>query len=65
MFLSKTEAMFSQRSRTEYSDADASRHDCNMDVLDDVTNGSLVGFIDLTKEFKRLGSIVNYSLLGS
>ena len=37
--------------------ADTSR----LDVFD-ATNGSIVGFIDFTKEFKYLGSIVHYSL---
>ena len=55
--LSKTEAMYFSRPRTEYSEADTSR----LDVFD-ATNGSIVGFIDFTKEFKRLDSIFHYSL---
>ena len=40
----------------KYSAADTSR----IDVCD--PNGAPVGFIDFTKEFKYLGSIVHYSL---
>ena len=42
--------------RVEYSAADTSR----INVCD--PNGAPVGFIDFTKEFKYLGSIVHYSL---
>ena len=51
--LSKTEATFFPRTRAEYSDADKTRLDVFV-----VTSGS-VGF---TKEWKYLGSTVNYSL---
>ena len=53
---SKTEAMYFPPPRVEYSAADTSR----IDVCD--PNGAPVGFIDFTKEFKYLGSIVHYSL---
>ena len=55
--LSKTEAMYFSRQRTEYLEADTS----HLDVID-ATNGSIVGFVDFTNEFKYLGSIVHYSL---
>ena len=45
------------RPRTEHSEADTSR----LDVFD-ARNGSILGFIDFTKEFKYLGSVVHYSL---
>ncbi len=53
---SKTEAMYFPPPRVEYLAADTSR----VNVCD--TNGAPVGFIDFTKEFKYLGSIVHYSL---
>jgi hypothetical protein len=53
---SKTEAMYFPPPRVEYSAADTSR----IDVCDN--NGAPVGFVDFTKEFKYLGSIVHYSL---
>jgi hypothetical protein len=53
---SKTEAMYFPPPRVEYSAADTSR----IDVCD--PSGAPVGFIDFTREFKYLGSIVHYSL---
>jgi hypothetical protein len=53
---SKTEAIYFPPPRRLYSDADTSR----LDVLDYL--GNHVGFIDLTTEFKFLGSIVHHSL---
>ena len=52
---SKTEAMYFPPPRAEYTEADTTR----IDVLD--TSGVPVGFVDFTKEFKYLGSIVHYS----
>ena len=53
---SKTEAMYFPPPRAEYTDADTTR----IHVLD--ASGVPVGFVDFTKEFKYLGSIVHYSL---
>ena len=52
----KTEAMHFPPPRLGFSAADTSR----IDVCD--SNGDPVGFIDFTKEFKYLGSIVHNSL---
>ncbi len=55
--LSKTEAMYFPPPRVDYSTADTSRFDiCNAD-------GSTVGFVDFTKEFKYLGSIIDSSFI--
>jgi hypothetical protein len=53
---SNTEEMFFPPPRRLYSDADTSK----LDVLDYLENS--VGFIDLTTEFKHLGSIAHHSL---
>ena len=55
-FRLRLKAMYFPPPRVEYSAADTSR----IDVCD--PNGAPVGFIDFTKEFKYLGSIVHYSL---
>ena len=54
--LSKTEAMYFPPPRVDYSTADTSR----LDIRN--ANGSTVGFVDFTKEFKYLGSIIDSSL---
>ena len=54
--LSKTEAMYFPPPRVDYSTADTSRFDIRN------ANGSTVGFVDFTKEFKYLGSIIDSSL---
>ena len=53
---SKTEAMYFPPPRVEYSAADTSR----ITVLDSI--GTPVGFVDFTKEFRYLGSIIHHSL---
>jgi hypothetical protein len=53
---SKTKAMYFPPSRRSYSAANISR----LDVLDSL--GNPVGFIDITTEFKYLGSIIHHSL---
>ena len=53
---SKTEAMYFPPPRTLYSTADTSR----FNVLN--SEGSSIGFIDFTEEFKYLGSIIHHSL---
>jgi hypothetical protein len=54
--LCKTEAMYFPPPRVDYSNADTFRFDiCNADC-------STVGFVDFTKEFKYLGSIIDSSL---
>ncbi len=54
--LSKTEAMYFPPPRVDYSIADTSR----LDIRD--ADGPTVGFVDFTKEFKYLGSIIDSSL---
>ena len=54
--LSKTEAMYFPPPRVDYSTADTSR----LDIRN--ADGSTVGFVDFTKEFKYLGSIIDSSL---
>ncbi len=54
--LSKTEAMYFPLPRVDYSTADTSR----LDIRN--ADGSTVGFVDFTKEFKNLGSIIDSSL---
>jgi hypothetical protein len=53
---SKTEEMFFPSPERLYSDADTSR----LGVLD--YQGNAACFIDLTTEFKHLGSVVHHSL---
>ena len=54
--LSKTEAFCFPPPRVDYSSADTSR----LDIRN--ADGSTVGFVDFTKEFKYLGSIIDSSL---
>ena len=54
--LSKTEAKYFPLTRVDYSTADTSR----LDIRN--ADGSTVGFVDFTKEFKYLGSIIDSSL---
>jgi hypothetical protein len=54
--LSKTESMYFPPPRVDYSNADTSRFDIRN------SDGSTVGFVDFTKEFKYLGTIVDSSL---
>ncbi len=54
--LSKTEAMYFPPPRVDYSNADTSRFDIRN------TDGSTVGFVESSKEFKYLGSILDSSL---
>ena len=54
--LSKTEAMYFPPPRVDCSDADTPRFDIRN------ADGSTVGFVDFTKEFKYLGSIIDTSL---
>ncbi len=56
--LSKTEAIYFPPPRVDYSNADTSRFDIRN------ADSSTVGFVDFTKEFKYLGSIID-SLLTS
>ncbi len=57
--MSKTETLYFPPPRVDYSNADTARFDirriCHAD-------GSTVGFVDFTKEFKYLGSIIDSSL---
>ncbi len=54
--LSKTEAMYFPPPRVDYSTAGTSR----LDIRN--ADGSTVGFVGFTKEFKYLGSIIDSSL---
>ncbi len=54
--LSKTEAMYFLPPRVDYSNADTSRFDLRHE------DGSTVCFVDLMKELKYLGSIIETSL---
>ncbi len=54
--LSKTKAMYFPPPCADYSNADTPR----FDIRD--ADGSTVGFVDFTKEFKYTGSIVDSSL---
>ena len=54
--LSKIEAMYFPPPRVDYSTADTS----HLDIRN--ADGSTVGFVDFTKEFKYLGSIIDSSL---
>ena len=54
--LSKTEAMYFPPPRADYSNADTSRFDTRN------ADGFTTGFVDFTKEFKYLGSIIDSSL---
>ena len=54
--LSKTEAMYFPPPRVDYSNAHTARFDIRN------TDGSTVGFVDFTKEFKYLVSIIDSSL---
>ena len=54
--LSKTEAMYFSPPRVDYSNADTSRFDIRN------ADGFTAGFVNFTKEFKYLGSIIDSSL---
>ncbi len=54
--LSKVEAMYFLPPRVDYSTADTSR----LNIFN--ADGSNIGFVDFTKEFKYLGSIIDSSL---
>ena len=54
--LSKTEAMYFPPQRVDHSNADTSRFDIRK------ADGSTVGFVDFTKMFKYLVSIIDSSL---
>ena len=54
--LSKTEAMYFSPPRVDNSNADTSRFDIRN------ADGSTVGFVDFTKEFEYLGSVIDSSL---